>query len=71
MRETPNFTSARTARGVRITAKDNASYLRDRVVSMATWAMLQQMDDRSFDGSCCLELGIGCYRLAKQKGGDQ
>jgi len=61
LRETKNYTATKTARGVRITAKEPSSK-RTMVVSLAIWKQLAPMNDPEFDGSCCLELGIGLFR---------
>lgn len=61
MRETPGFVAEKSARGVRITAKES-SRARSRVVSQRVWEQLSVMSDSSFDGSCVLELGIGTFK---------
>lgn len=64
LRRTNGYTATRTKQGVRIIARERDVTPPSRVVSMATWNALERMDDRSFDGSCVLELGIGAFRKA-------
>ena len=66
LRETLNFVAQKSKRGVRITVKDKRNMPASRVVTEATWQILQQMNDASFDGSCVMELGIGTYQRSNQ-----
>lgn len=61
IRETPNYTVEKSARGYRITAKDAKSTPRSRVVSERLWNQLKGMSDSEFDGSVVLEIGIGTF----------
>jgi len=62
-RETANFI-AFTQKSGSFTVKAKARHVqpRSRVVSMATWQILEALSDAEFDGSCVLELGIGTWQ---------
>ena len=61
IRETQNYVAMTSARGIRITAKARRVDAQSRVVRLSVWRQLETMNDASFDGSCCLELGIGTF----------
>lgn len=65
LRETSGYFAEASPRGVRITAKEKNVTCRSRVVSLATWKELQTYSDSAFNGSCCLELGIGAWKRTK------
>lgn len=62
LRHTPGYVATVAKRGVKITAKEKGAFPHSRVVPPSTWEQLTRMDDASFDGSCVLELGIGCFK---------
>ena len=62
LRETSNFVATKAVRGVRITAKERNVTPRARVVRLATWDLLKSVSNDEFDGSCVMDLGIGCFK---------
>ena len=65
LRETSGYVAVPSPRGVRITAKEKNVERKIRVVSLDTWRELQTYSDKEFNGSCCLELGIGTFTRRK------
>jgi len=60
-RETPGYACYETKRGVRIIAKDTYAVPGSGVVSYLEWQKLKTLSDSEFDGTVCLELGIGTF----------
>jgi hypothetical protein len=65
LRETSGYYAEASPRGVRITAKEKNVTRKIRVVCLDTWRELQTYSDASFNGACCLELGIGTFTRRK------
>ena len=65
LRETKGYVATKSARGVRITSKEKGVERPSIVVTLAIWSELQKMNDQNFDGSCCLELGIGAFKKGR------
>lgn len=65
LRETSGYIVHKSPRGYRITSKEKNVECPSRVVSEGVWNQLRGMSDSSFNGSCCLELGIGAWKRTK------
>lgn len=62
LRETAAFRATKAKTGILITAKEPNVTPRQRTISEATWHILRGLTDSEFNGSICMELGIGVFR---------